>query len=104
MEATAVEVVAKGVIKGAVVVNKAVVIEDVDFVSALIVTVRIIQLNSVGSCMENPQLNIQSSLYTRESTITSCLCSLLHWVWFYCYFGSPQYFHCLSCHSGPLGH
>ena len=87
VEAKVVEVMAKGVTKGAVVVNKAVVIEDVGFVSALIVTVRIRQLNFVGSCMENPQLNIQSSLYTRESTITSCLCSLLHWVWFYCYFG-----------------
>ena len=78
VEAKVVEVMAKGVTKGAVVVNKAVVIEDVGFVSALIVTVRIIQLNFVGSCMENPQLNIQSSLYTRESTITSCLYSLLH--------------------------
>ena len=35
VEAKVMEVVAKGVTKGAVVVNKAVVIEDVGFVSAL---------------------------------------------------------------------
>ena len=79
VEAKVVEVVAKRLTKGAVVVNKAVVIEDVGFVSALIVMVRIIQLNFVGSCMENPQLNIQSSLYTRE------------------------YNHLLSLQSTPLG-
>ena len=79
VEAKVVEVVAKRLTKGAVVVNKAIVIEDVGFVSALNVTVRIIQLNSVGSCMENPQLNIQSSLYTRE------------------------YNHLLSLQSTPLG-
>ena len=79
VEAKVMEVVAKGVTKGAVVVNKAVVIEDMDFVSALIVMVRIIQLNFVGCCMENPQLNIQSSLYTRE------------------------YNHLLSLQSTPLG-
>ena len=34
--------------KGAVVVNKGVVVEDVGFISALIVTVKIIQLNLLG--------------------------------------------------------
>ena len=34
--------------KGAVVVNKGVVVEDVGFISALLVTVKIIQLNLLG--------------------------------------------------------
>ena len=36
--------------------NKGVVVEDVGFISAFIVVVRIIQSNSIGSCMENPWL------------------------------------------------
>ena len=42
--AEAVEVVTKG----AMVVNKGVVVEDVGFISALLVTVKIIQLNLLG--------------------------------------------------------
>ena len=51
-----VEVEVEVVTKGIVVVNKGVKAEDMAFVSALIVMVRIIQYNFVGSCMENPRL------------------------------------------------